>query len=324
MPPRIVSLVPAATEMLALLGGEHLLVGRSHECDHPPSIRPLPALTRPATELNPADPAAIDRAARAAASTGRPLTRLDSARLADLRPDVIFTQDLCGLCAVDGPALASALEPLHPRPRVVTLTASTVEGILDDLLTVGRAAGLEAAAVDAAVRLRERLFRAGEFTNPYADGPVVGFLEWPDPLFIAGHWTVQLIERAGGRHPLNPTTPRPGSGAAAGPQHAEAVAGRSIAVPAEVFAASRPEFLILCPCGLDLEHTRAASRRLARADWFRDLPAARLGQVALVDGSQMFNRAGPRIADAFEWLVGWLHGRPELIPSGFPWEPMSM
>ncbi|MCC6677607.1 MAG: ABC transporter substrate-binding protein [Phycisphaerales bacterium] len=320
MPPRIVSLHPAATEMLALIGAEPLLVGRSHECDHPHSVLPLPALTRPAVPLDPADPAEIDRRARASAAAREPFTHLDLPRLADLRPDVIFTQDLCGICALHDQTLREAIHSIPSHPRIVTLTARTVEGVLDDLITVGRAADRESAAMDAAVALRERFFRAAEFTNPYADGPVVGFLEWTEPLFIAGHWTVQLIERAGARHPLNPTIPRPGSGAAAGPQHAEAVAGRSIAVPAEVFAASNPEYLIICPCGFTLEQTRAAARRLAREPWFAGLPAARAGRVALVDGNQMFNRPGPRLADAFEWLTGWLHGRADLIPPGFPWQ----
>lgn len=319
MPPRIVSLHPAATEMLTLIGGETLLLGRSHECDYPPSIRSRPALTHPAAPLNLLDPADIDRRARAAAASGAPLTEIDFTHLAELRPDIILTQDLCGICAPHERTLHDALDSIPSRPRIVTLTARTVEGMLDDLITVGDAADRRAAATGAAVGLRERLFRAAEFTNPYADGPVLGFLEWTDPLFIAGHWTVQLIERAGARYPLNPTTPRPGSGAAAGPQRGEAIAGRSISIPPDIFAASQPEYLVICPCGLDLEHTRKVARQLAGQPWYQGLPAVRTGRVALVDGHQMFNRPGPRLVDAFEWLVGWLQGRAELIPPGFPW-----
>lgn len=323
MPPRIVSLHPAATEMLALIGAEPLLVGRSHECDYPPAVVSRPVLTRPAVPLNPADPADIDRRARAAAATRQPLTALDTGLLTQLRPDVILTQDLCGVCALDQQTLRGVIDSIPGHPNLVTLTAHTVEGVLDDLITVGRAADREAAAIDAAVGLRERLFRAAEFVNPYADGPAIGFLEWTDPLFIAGHWTVQLIERAGGRHPLNPTVAKPGSGAAAGPQRAEAVAGRSITVTPDVFAAARPEYLVICPCGLDLHHAQLAARSLAEQPWFAELPAVRAGRVAIVDGNQMFNRPGPRLIDAFEWLVGWLHGRAELIPPGFPWSMKS-
>lgn len=323
MQPRLVSLVPAATEMIALLGAENQLVGRSHECDFPRAILDRPALTRPGVRLNGLDPAEIDRRARAAAGGGTALVEVDADLLRELRPDIVVVQDLCGLCAAHERPLHELLEALPSPPTLITLKARTVEGMLDDLIALGGALDRLQKATEAAVALRERFFRAAEFVNPYADGPVVGFLEWPEPLFIAGHWTVQLIERAGGRHPLNPTVPRPGTGTASGPQHAEAVAGRSIAVTPELFAASRPEHLVLCPCGLPLEETRAAARRLGEQPWFRDLPAARAGRVALVDGNQMFNRPGPRLADAFEWLVGWLHDRPGLIPPGFPWSPQN-
>src|SRR5690606_6297571 len=139
-----------------------------------------------------------------------------------------------------------------------------------------------------------------------------------------GHWTVQLIERAGGRHPLNETVARPDAGAAAGPQQGERVAGKSVRAPAEALAATRPEALVIAPCGLSVEQTRRAVEADLRGQgWFEGLPAVRSGRVALVDGSRMFNRPGPRLAEAFEWLVGWLNGRPELIPEGFPWEEMG-
>ena len=159
--------------------------------------------------------------------------------------------------------------------------------------------------------------------NPYADGSVVGFMEWTDPIFIAGHWTVQLIERAGGSHPLNPTVPIPGSGAAVGPQQASRKAGKSIRVAPEVFCATQPHWLVIAPCGLNLDQVRQEVRTLRAQEWFNTLPAVRSGRVALVDGSQYFNRPGPRLVDAFEFLVGWLQGRPELIPEGFAWEPLS-
>jgi ABC-type Fe3+-hydroxamate transport system substrate-binding protein len=190
---------------------------------------------------------------------------------------------------------------------------------MDDMLRVGRAVGRERDAMHAVVALRERADRALEHVNPYVDGPIVGFMEWTDPIFVAGHWSVQLIERAGGRHPLNETVAKPGSGAAVGPQQAERVAGHSVAVTPEIFAAVRPEVLVIAPCGLTLEQAWAETGKLAEQAWFRDLPAVRAGRVAVVDGNQMFNRPGPRLFDALEFLVGWLNGREDLIPDGFPW-----
>lgn len=323
---RVVSLLPSATEILCSIGGGDLLVGRSHECDHPAGLEGVPVLTGQTTRYEPAagaGPAEIDQSVRTQLAAGQALYTLDAALLADLRPDVILTQDLCAVCSIDLGAVRVAARELADRtgrePRVVSLDPHTVEDILDDVLEVGRAVGLEERARHAIVDLRGRFVAAQEHVSPYAQGPIVGFLEWTDPLFVAGHWTVQLIERAGGRHPLNETVPRPGTGAAAGLQQGERVAGKSIAVPPEVFQALGPERLVVAPCGLTLPQALDAVDALADQAWFSALPAVAGGHVAVVDGSQMFNRPGPRVVDAFEWLVAWLHGLPELIPGDFPW-----
>jgi len=294
-----------------------MLVGRSHECDWPEGVKGLPSLT--AQRVQETSPGEIDRVVREALARGESLYTVDEARLRGLRPDVILTQDLCEVCSIDLAAVQRIVEGMIPRPQIVSLNPHTVEGVLDDLLTVGRAVGLDRGAGVAVVGLRERLFAAGEFVNPYADGPSVAFLEWTDPLFVGGHWTVQLIERAGGRHPLNPTVVKAGAGAAAGPQHGERVAGKSIRVTVEQLVESQPEFVVVCPCGMDLEQTALATAELARQGWWGELPAVRNGRVGLVDGNQYFNRPGPRLVDGFEWLVGWLNGRAELVPEGFGW-----
>ncbi|MFI4898608.1 MAG: ABC transporter substrate-binding protein [Phycisphaerales bacterium JB059] len=320
---RVVSLLPSATEILALLDAEDLLVARSHACDAPARLAHLPAVTAPRVVYDPdeASPSGtVDARLRAAANRGESLFTLDRDALAALRPDLILTQDLCGVCAVDPSALQSLAEGLTPRPEILALGPQTVEGAIDDLIRVGRAIGREARGARAAVDLSARMLRAQEFVNAYEQGPVVGFMEWTDPIYVAGHWNVQLIERAGGRHPLNETVADAEAGAATGLQQGQRRAGKSIAVSPEVFAASRPDWLVIAPCGLSLEQTRREAQRLAGQDWFRQLPAVRHGRVALVDGSQMFNRPGPRLVDAFEWLVGWIQGRADLIPPGFPWK----
>lgn len=317
--PRVVSLLPSATESLCAVGGEHLLVGRSHECDFPASIRHLPVLTAQRIPHSTA-PAQIDAIVSAALAQSQSLYTVDEDLLRELRPDVILTQDLCNVCSIDLAAVQRLAMSLPNSPRIVSLNPTTVEGTFDDLLSVASATGLQDRAMSAIVALRERLYRTSDFVNPFDDGPVLAFLEWTDPLFCGGHWTPQLIERAGARHPLNPTVPKPTAGAAAGPQMAERVAGKSIRIPEDALIAIRPEFLVICPCGLDLDRTRECARALAAKQWWNDLPAVRNGRVALVDGNQMFNRPGPRLVDAYEWLVGWLQDRSELIPPGFPWE----
>lgn len=315
---RVVSLLPSATETLCLVGGSDLLVGRSHECDFPPAIQDRPVLTGQITEFTSA--AGVDRVVSDALAAGKALYTLDEQLLRTLRPDLILTQDLCSVCSIDLAAVERVAESLAPRPVIVSLNPTSFEGVLDDVLAVGRAAGLEREARDALVRLRERFFHAADFVTPYVDGPRVAFLEWTDPLYIGGHWTPQLIERAGATHPLNPTEALPGAGSGAGAQMAHRVAGKSRRITPEELVAAQVEALIVCPCGLGLDAVRRETEALAKQPWWRDVPAVRAGRVALVDGSQMFNRPGPRLVDAYEWLVGWLNGLPRLIPAGFPWE----
>jgi ABC-type Fe3+-hydroxamate transport system substrate-binding protein len=316
----VVSLLPSATDMMHLLGATHMLVGRSHECDAP-GTSGVPVLT--GQRIHASSPGEIDRAVREQMNGGGSLYTLDEARLAELAPDVILTQSLCDVCSIDLRTVERVAKQLPGPPRVVDLSPQTVEDILDDVLKVGSAIGQADRALAEVVRLRERLFTAGEFVNPFDDGPVVGFLEWTEPLFCAGHWNVQLIERAGGRHPFNPGVPTPTSGAAAGPMQAERRAGKSIVVRPEILMAAQPEALVIAPCGVGLQAGLAMARELAKQPWWGQLPAVQRGRVAVVDGNLYFSRPSQRVVDAFEWLVGWLQNRDELIPPGFEWVPFE-
>lgn len=322
---RVVSLLPSATELLCAAGAADLLVGRSHECDHPAEIADRPVLT--GQRLDPAaSPSEIDAAVREQLQTRSSLYTLDVDRMVALRPDLILTQDLCKVCSIDVESVHRAVHRVNPAPRVLSLDPESVEDVLDDLLRVGQAVGREKSASEAVVRLRERMFRAADYVASFALQPRVAFLEWTDPLFIGGHWTPQLIERAGAEHPLNPTVPVEDAGAAAGPMQSERRAGKSVRIPPEALIAMQPECLVVCPCGVGLDgggggaqSVRQMTEALSRKEWWGELPAVRMGRVAMVDGNQMFNRPGPRLVDAYEWLVGWLNDRPELILPGFPW-----
>ncbi|MBY0312644.1 MAG: ABC transporter substrate-binding protein [Phycisphaerales bacterium] len=331
---RVVSLLPSATEMLLAITGPDALsldnrvrfVGRSHECDWPapPAMKHVPVLTSARTKFTTSSD--IDRQVREQLSTGESLYTLNADLLADLEPDLILTQDLCSVCSIDLSAVQRAVEQCALRqydpPAVLSFNPQTVEGVLDDILALGRAIEEEPAALAAVVRLRERMDRAEAYVSPFAQRVNVAFLEWTDPVFVGGHWTPQLIERAGGEHPLNPTRATEHSGAAAGPVgQTQRAAGKSIQVSPADIVASRPEVVILCPCGLSLKQGIAEARALAQQEWLQELPAVRNGRIAVVDGNQMFNRPGPRLVDALEFLVGFLNDRPELIPEGFPWQP---
>lgn len=320
---RIVSLIPSGTEIVALLGAESMLVGRSHECDFPSSVHSVLSLTSQKTKFDPssgADAKAIDQQVSESVKSGESLYQIDTKQLADLEPDLIITQDLCSVCSIDLETVRRVAKSMPSEPEILTLNPNTVEDILDDIYRVGSAIGCSERAMHEVVNLRQRMDRAEEHINPYDDGPVCGFMEWTDPIYVAGHWTVQLIGRAGARHPLNEVVARPGSGAAVGPQQAERVAGHSIAVSVELFCATNPQHLVIAPCGLSLEQAIAETNRLyTDTTWFRTLPAAINNRVAVVDGNQMFNRPGPRVVDALEFMVGWLNGCEHLIPADFPW-----
>jgi iron complex transport system substrate-binding protein len=321
--PAVASLLPSATELLFAAGGGDLLVGRSHECDWPPAALTAPVLTSAriahvaAPEAPPADSAAIDAAVRAAIAAGESLYRLDEATFRDLHPQVILTQDLCEVCSIDLRTVERVARDLPGPPRVVNLNPTSLWQVLDDLLRVGDAIGRPDAARAAATALRDRAWTAAEQAVPFVDGPSVLFLEWTEPPFVGGHWTPELIAMAGGRHPLN------------------AAGAKSRAATPDEIAASAPDRVVVAPCGFPLPAVREAVRALDGVAWWEALEpvhavraAAARGQrcdrVMLVDGNQMFNRPGPRLVDALEWLVGWLNERPERIPAGFPaeaWRP---
>ena len=322
---RVVSLLPSATEMLCHIGGRPLLVGRSHECDEPADVASLPMLSTAATHFagGAGASAAVDKQVRHLLNQQLPLYGLNVELLRKLRPDVILTQDLCRVCSIDVESVRRIAAAMSPVPQVISCNAETVEGVLDDMLAIGDAVGLAENAQEAVTALRERLYNLTDYTNPFGEGPNVAFLEWTDPLFIGGHWIPQLIERAGGRHVLNATVPINKAGAAAGPIGTTLrKAGKSVTVPPEVLVASRPEYLIIAPCGLKLDQALQAAQELATKPWWRELPAVKTGRVAVVDGNAMFARPGPRLADAFAFLVGWLNDRPELIPANFPWQSL--
>lgn len=197
---------------------------------------------------------------------------------------------------------------------VVEFNPQTIDDMLDDVLRVGAALDREPEARRLVVSLRERLDRAAEHVNAYQEGPVVAVLESIQPIRVPGLWTAQLIERAGGRYPLNPTQPKPNAGA--GPQHAEHVAAPAVTVHAEMLVAT--DRLIIATG--DLDDCRSTASALSEHKWFADLQAAGNAQIALVN-ADAFAVPGPGLVDAFEFLVGWLQARESLIPKAFPWEP---
>ena len=172
--------------------------------------------------------------------------------------------------------------------------------VFDDLLKVGEAVGLASEAERSMVDLRASYWEAIDFVNPYATQHEVLFLEWTDPPFCGGHWTPGLIEAAGGRHSLG-----------------KAGADSREVAPEEILEVMA-ERVVVCPCGYALDRCWQERAVLESTNWWSMIPAVQEGQVAFVDGNQMFNRPGPRLVDSFRWLVAWLQDRPEVLPEAFP------
>jgi iron complex transport system substrate-binding protein len=286
--PRIVSLFPAATEMVCGLGLEAQLVGVSHACHWPPSVAALPKLT--SSHVDSAAPSgAIDVQVRSLLRTGESLYAVDERLLEDLRPDLIITQAHCDVCAV---SLHTVERVLAKRPglsqaRLLSLNPQSFAEVLQDMQRIGNAAHASAAAK---VYLRSLCSRIDAVEAAATAGggrprPRVAVIEWIDPLMIAGNWTPELVELAGGEYALAmPGKPSP------------LVDWREI-------VHFGPELLVIAPCGFDEDRARLEAQQLQSRPAWKSLPAVERGQVHIVDGDAYFNCPGPRLVDALEWLA---------------------
>ncbi len=284
---RIVSLVPHATELLFALSAGDEVVAVTHECDHPPAALELPRVTR---DVLPAglSAAEIDRAVRERTLEGRAIYELDRDALAALEPELIVTQALCPVCAVSYEDVAELAEELPGAPRVIALDPSTLDETLADVTTVAAATGHSQRGAELLDDAEERIARVAGAVKG-RPRPRVAALEWLDPVYVAGHWTPQLIELAGGRDVLG----RAGE--------------RSLTVSWDTVAEAEPEVVVVMPCGYDAP--RALAEAEAHAGELAALDAAR---IVAVNGSAYFSRPGPRLIDGLELLGHILH--PGCLP----------
>jgi iron complex transport system substrate-binding protein len=293
---RIVSFLPAGTEIVHALGAGSELLGRSHECDYPAEVTALPVVSRPALRLDGMRPGEVDRAVAERLRSGESLYEVDEVLLRELSPEVILTQDLCQVCAPSGNELSRALRELPGKPQVLRLTPQNLEQIYQNILEVGEAIGRRMAAETLVAGNRARVARV---RDAVAGAPVrrVAFLEWIDPVFSGGHWVPEMIALAGGRDPLG----TPGAD--------------SERVTWERVQDAEPEIVIVAPCGY----------RLARAiELARDLPGAGNATVYAVDANAYFARPGPRVAEGVELLAHLFH--PKLFDwphSSRPWAEIA-
>ena len=292
---RVVSLLPSATEMLFAMGAGDEVVGVTFECDYPVEAgeRPQVVFSRMPEGLAPAE---IDALVRTTGAEGKSLYFADFELLERLEPELVVLQDLCHVCAIDSPTLARDLSRLPSGPQVISLNASSLEGIFREIELLGEAAGHGQAARELAAGLRERVERVRRSTEPAARRPRVLCLEWLEPLFQGGHWVPEMVEIAGGTAVL--ATP----------------AEKSVRITWEQVAASEPEIVVVMPCGYHLAETVEQFREMEPrfSEEWRELPAVRQRRVYAVDGSAYFSRPGPRVVEGLEIL--------QAIVSGSGWE----
>jgi iron complex transport system substrate-binding protein len=302
---RIVSLLPAATEIVCALGAADRLVGRSHECDFPPEIRGLPACT--AAKLEPgASSGEIDRQVKSLLREAMSIYRVDNVKLAELQPDIIITQAQCEACAVSLAEVEAAVAGwLGRRPQIISLSPNRLADVWEDIRRVASALGLADGGREALTTLKNRVVNIIEKTCVLKQRPTVACVEWTEPLMAAGNWVPELVELAGGTNAVGE-------------------AGKhSPWMDWDTLRGLDPEIIVVMPCGFDIAKTRTETAALVRRPGWSKLRAVKKRRIVLTDGNQYFNRPGPRLVESLEILAEILHpGRFDFGHQGKGWEAL--
>ena len=287
--PRIISLLPSATEIVAALGfGDHL-VGRSHECDFPPGVEKLPVCS--STKV-PADGSSceIDERVKAIVAEGLSVYRVDVDQLRDLRPDFILTQTQCAVCAVTPRDLERALCTwTGAQPAIVSLEPNDLADVWNDIRRVGESLGVPERAEAVIKSLTQRLTTIRDKAQAAESRPRVAAIEWLSPLMAGGNWMPELIEIAGGRSLFQQ----------AGQQ--------SSWLEWASLSQADPDVILLLPCGFKIAQTIRDLHLLTENPAWANLRAVTEGRVYLIDGHHFFNRPGPRLVESAEIVAEILH-----------------
>jgi iron complex transport system substrate-binding protein len=295
---RIVSLLPAATEIVGILGQLDQLVGVSHECDYPPEVNAKPRVTHCPIHEAGLPSAAIDRWVRETLASTGTLFSLDEPLLRRLQPDLILTQRLCDVCAVGYGSVMALAATLPGPPQVVNLEPSCLADIFENIRSVGRILGIPERANSAVAELSGRVEAVQARLAHVAHRPRCFLLEWIDPPFCSGHWGPELVELAGGVEPLG-------------------LKGKDSArILWDSVLAAQPDVIVLTCCGHRPQRTLADVPILRQYPSWESLPAVQSGRVFAVDGSAYFSRPGPRVVDSLEILAEILH--PDLFRGCYP------
>lgn len=280
---RICSLLPGATEIAYLLGLGDQIVAVTHECDYPPEAQYKPVVVRSAIDPKRMSSVEIDAKVAELLRAGKGLYSIDENLFLDAAPDIILTQGLCDVCALDYDEVARAAERLATPPHIVSLNPHSLGDMLGDILRVGSATGRTSTATALMQSLGERIDKVAMSEPGYR--PRVVCLEWFEPLYVAGHWVPDMVTLAGGFDVLG----RKGE-----PSHR---------VEWNEVVAANPDVLLLMPCGFDVRRAAKESTPLRNQAGWNDLPAVKSGHVYALNGNAYFSRPGPRLVNGLEILA---------------------
>lgn len=282
---RIISLLPAATEMICALGLEHQLVGRSHECDYPSSIVNLPVCSS-AKFISGSNSAEIDKQVKEILSDSLSIYEVDSALIKQLSPDIIITQAQCEVCAVSLNDVELALKDLLEKEcRIISLEPHGLDDIYREIQLLADQLGVPEAGVELLELSEERINIIRHKLKFISERPSVACVEWLSPLMIAGNWTPEIVEIAGGTPVLT-------------------LAGKhSSYINFEDIVNVDPDILVIMPCGFSIQRTLQEINLLIDLPGWSDLKAVQNQKIFVVDGNQYFNRSGPRITDSIEIMA---------------------
>lgn len=296
---RIYSFIPSATEMVYALGLGDQLCGVTHECDFPPEARAKPIAIRSQIDSVGMSQREIDDAVVESMAHGHGLYTIDKALLRENMPDVVITQELCDVCSVSLRDVLTTISDLSKSCQVVSLKPRGLKGVLEDILTVGKACGAEPAAERLVRRLEARVQTVADRAMGL-DRPRVFCVEWFDPVFASGHWVPEMVEIAGGVDELG---------------HA---GQDSRKIPWERVLSFDPQVLILMPCGFETARAVEDLPLLAKNRGWRSISAVKSGAVFATNGSAYFSRPGPRLVDGLELMARIIH--PEAFGAEVPSE----
>ncbi|NQV23039.1 MAG: cobalamin-binding protein [Rhodopirellula sp.] len=287
---RIVSLIASATEIVAALGYEQCLVGRSHECDFPPSIEHLPVCSEPRIDVS-GSSNEIDQQVKKSLQNALSIYTVFRDELQRLQPTLVITQSQCEVCAVNLKDVEEAIcKMIGSQPQIVSLLPMALADIWIDIQSVAKALDDSTAGQTLIESLQQRLRQLKEVLPETKSRPTVVCIEWLEPLMPAGNWIPELVELAGGRSLLSVAS-----------KHSPWMSWDEL-VNAD------PDFIVIMPCGFGIERTKQELHLLTEHPQWLGLKAVRNNHVYLTDGHQYFNRPGPRVVESAEILAEILHG----------------